>query len=91
MSNVVRMHRMSDETLRVSGEEFEKAPPLGKTVKCWFCGEEHEVVYGEQRMSNGTYKPNNVLAFFQCGEELHLCGIAGKEIRPQSVDSAVAD
>jgi hypothetical protein len=91
MSNVVRMRRIKDGMLRVSGEEFEKAPPLGKTVKCWICGEEHEVVYGEQRMPDGTYKPNNVLAFFQCGEELYLCGIAGKEIRPQSADSAGAD
>jgi len=59
----------------ISNPEIEALPPLGKTVKCWECGEEHEVDRGESR----------TLAFFYCPmtNSDYVCGIYGKEWRPK--------
>jgi len=53
----------------IGNNEIEKLPPLGDTIVCWVCGEEHKVESGK-------------LAFFKCGDKSYLCGIDGKEWRP---------
>lgn len=71
--------------LAISNEEIDALRPLGKSVKCWNCGRRHRVQFGKVRQPDGTWKQSNSLAFFRCGGESYLCGIAGKAWRPRDV------
>ena len=68
--------------LAVGHNELADKPPLGKTVKCWLCGKRHRVSYGEKVNEDGSREPSRTLAFFKCRGQAYLCGINGKEWRP---------
>lgn len=78
---------MSDDfvalnVLAISNDEIAALSPLGKTVRCWICGSDHDVdPPAVARSADGTEEPS-VLAFMTCGEKTYLCGIKGKEWRP---------
>lgn len=75
---------MDDEIpfIAVSNDQFDAMPPISDTVQCWVCGGEHPVDkdYGTDADGNAT---KTFLSFFKCGGETYLCGINGKEWRPQ--------
>lgn len=68
--------------LSISNTEIAKLSELGDKVKCWNCDQEHPIEYGETIHPDGTRTPSKSLAFFKCGDSTYLCGINGKEWRP---------
>lgn len=63
----------------------ELGPPLGDTVTCKTCGNEHPVEYGTSRriLDDGTWsepEPSRLLGFYKCGEQLYLAGVAGRQV-----------
>lgn len=65
----------------IGNNELSGLPVLGKTVTCWICGQEHAVEYGETIGEDGKRQPDNLLAFFKCGERSYLCGVKGKQLK----------
>jgi hypothetical protein len=63
---------MEDEIpyLAIGHGELDGNPPVGKTIKCPHCGEEHEV--------KDSNPPG--LQFYNCGEKTYLCGIDGTSL-----------
>ena len=61
--------------LAIGNDELAKLPALGKTVKCWRCGQYHVVMQSDP--------PG--LALFHCRGKSYLCGINGKAWRPKNV------
>ncbi len=61
----------------ISDAELEKKPNLEDFIKCLRCEEIHEVEYAEHVLGDDKGK----LAFYHCGEEEYLVGVAGKDIR----------
>lgn len=51
--------------------------PLGDTVECPQCGQQHSIEYGEEVLKDGTRKPSKLLAFYKCGDKAYLAGING--------------
>ena len=62
------------------GNNEPKKGPLGETIKCPHCGENHDVGYSDMVLANGTKQPSKALAFYRCGGVSYLCGIDGREI-----------
>lgn len=56
--------------------------PLGETIVCWRCGEQHAVTFAETVHADGTRTPSD-LAFMECGGRSWLCGVKGREWRPR--------
>lgn len=50
--------------------------PLGDTVKCWRCGEDHPV-------EPSLEEEGSILAYMECGGKSFLCGVKGMEWRPK--------
>jgi hypothetical protein len=67
--------------LSIGNDELAKCPPLGKTIKCWVCGEMHEVRHGRYA-TPGRESEVAPLSYFSCSSVMYLCGIDGKEVRP---------
>lgn len=59
--------------IAISHKELKALPPIGHTMKCWRCGEEHPV---EESTPPG-------LSFFKCGGHVYVCGVDGKAWRPK--------
>lgn len=70
--------------LAISYDEISAMKPLGKTIKCWVCGQRHKVRLGQIRNAQGEWEESSKLAFFKCGKQVYLCGIDGKEWRPKN-------
>ncbi len=51
--------------------------PLGDTVECRKCGQQHPIEYGEEVLKDGTRKPSKLIAFYKCGDNSYLAGING--------------
>lgn len=65
----------------IGNNELSGLPVLSKTVTCWICGQEHAVEYGEKIAEDGTRQPDDLLAFFKCGEHSYLCGVKGRQLK----------
>ena len=70
--------------LAIGNNELAKQPPVKKVVKCWKCGKNHRVTYGEEVLRDGTRIPYTLLAFMKCGKTTYLCGVNGKQWRPRN-------
>lgn len=57
---------------------------LGKTVLCWICGKRHKVRYGDLIKADGTREKSTLFAYFKCRGKSYMCGINGKECRPNN-------
>jgi hypothetical protein len=66
--------------LTIGNDELEKNAAIGEMIDCPHCGEIHPIQYGNEVMEDGTKKPSKLLAFYKCGDEIYLAGIAGKRI-----------
>jgi hypothetical protein len=66
----------------IGNNELAKLPILGKAVTCWICGQKHDVEYGEKIAEDGTRQPDDVVAFFKCGDGRYVCGIKGRQLKP---------
>lgn len=62
---------MDENTPFVAIGNDELGAPLGDTVTCPFCGEEHAVISSDK----------GSLQFFRHDGALYLCGIGGKAVR----------
>lgn len=69
--------------LAIGNDELDRMPALRKTTHCWMCGKTHKVTYGSEVLSDGTKVPSKLLAFFKCKGKPYLCGVGGKEWRPE--------
>jgi len=67
--------------LAIGNDELSALPPLGETIRCWRCGEDHAVEHATSRDADGNPAPS-ILAFMECGGKSWLCGIKGREWRP---------
>ena len=67
--------------LAVGADELKE--DLGKTITCPLCGKEHEIVFGEEVMKDGSRKPCSLLSFYNCGDKTYLAGISGKALPPK--------
>ena len=65
------MFTIGNEQLGERLDEFEKCP---------HCGEQHEVLFGEKVLEDGTKEKSNLLAYVNCGDTQYLVGISGKRI-----------
>jgi len=63
----------------IGNDELEKCNDLGKTFECK-CGKRHRVMYGKERLKDGTLKLSKMLAFYKCKGIPYLAGINGKAI-----------
>lgn len=70
--------------LAIGNKELAKQPPVKRVVKCWKCGKNHRVTYGEEVLWDGTRIPTKLLAFMKCGKNTYLCGVNGKQWRPRN-------
>lgn len=61
-------------------DELKKMPDLGKEVVCPHCGRKHKVEYGKKVLSDGKKVEDKMLAYVQCGDEVYLVGVNGKDI-----------
>lgn len=68
--------------LAFGNDEIASQPPLGETIACEMCGQDHAVTYGETVDADGTRTPSKLLAFFTCGERTYLAGIKGRRLPP---------
>ena len=70
--------------LVIGNDELDRSTPLGNTIQCWICGKRHRVKYGQKKNPDtGELEDSKLLAFFNCGGKSYLCGINGREIRPE--------
>jgi hypothetical protein len=56
--------------------------PLGDTVDCPHCGQQHPIKYGNTVMEDGTLKPSKLLAYYKCGDQPYIAGINGLALNP---------
>lgn len=54
--------------------------PLGDTITCPHCGEDHPITFGNEIKLDGTSVPSKTLSFYDCGDKSYLCGINGRVI-----------
>lgn len=55
--------------------------PLGTTIKCPTCGEQHRVEHGKKKDANGDFtREDTSLSFYRCGRHTYLCGVNGRVI-----------
>jgi hypothetical protein len=59
----------------ISNDEL--GPPLGSTISCPHCGQEHAIHHGERVLDDGTREPSDILQFYKCGDTVYLAGIRG--------------
>ena len=69
--------------IAIGNDELVNQPDLGPTIRCWVCGQDHQVEYGTVR-KDGQDVPSTTLAFMRCRGKSYLCGVNGKEWRPKS-------
>ena len=66
----------------IGNDELEKLPPLGKTIRCGFCGKIHHVKkFGNKLLPDGSKELTTSLAFYRCGPQTYLAGVQGKDVR----------
>jgi len=71
---------MSIPFIAFGNDELEKMPDLGKEAVCPHCGKKHKVEYGKKVLGDGTKVEDKTLAYVQCGDEVYLVGVNGKDI-----------
>ncbi len=64
----------------IGNEELARNDDVGESVHCPHCGLKHPVEYGEEILKDGTKVKSDTLAFYKCGDNSYLYGIAGKRI-----------
>jgi len=64
----------------IRNDELESCEPIGDSIVCAKCNEEHLIEYGETVLPDGTKKPSRMLAFYKCGDITYLAGLKGKKI-----------
>jgi len=69
--------------LVIGNEELDHAPPLGSTIHCPHCGEDHEVLRSK-RAEPGREEEDGSLQYYNCGGKAYLCGINFKAIGPKT-------
>jgi len=67
----------------ISNEELSNKQPLEETYKCYDCGEQHIVKYGDKILKDGTKVESKLLAFITCPitNKSYMVGINGMKIR----------
>ena len=69
----------------IGNDEIAALPDLGPTIKCWACGERHEVQESREIDKDGKDIGPGALNFFKCPKDgnTYMCGIGGREWRPK--------
>ena len=71
---------MSEPYVAFGNDELAKMPPVRETAVCPGCGENHQVEYGDEVLSDGTKTPSRMLGVVKCGEKMFLVAIAGQSL-----------
>lgn len=63
----------------------ELGEPVGESIKCRVCGEQHAIEYGKIRTlrDDGTwteYTPSKVLGFYRCDGRTYLASLDGRAV-----------
>lgn len=64
----------------IGNEELEKAEPLGDSILCDKCGQQHMIEYADEVLPDRTKRKSKLLAFYKCGDKSYLAGINGKRV-----------
>ena len=75
---------MSDVPFIAIGND-ELGEPVGDSVTCRTCGEQHAIEFGTSRrmLDDGTWsepEPSNLLGFYKCGDGLFLASLNGRAV-----------
>lgn len=75
---------MSDLPFVAIGND-ELGEPVGESITCRTCGEQHAIEYGKSRTlrDDGTwteYTPSKVLGFYRCCGQLYLASLGGRAV-----------
>jgi len=61
-------------------DQSDLGDPIGETVKCPHCHQDHKVEYGQRRLEDGTLVPSKMCGFFKCGGKSYLCALDGRSV-----------
>jgi len=67
----------------ITDEELSNKQPLEETYKCYDCGEQHIIKYGDEILEDGTKVESKLLAFITCPitNKSYMVGLNGMKIR----------